>query len=642
MSPARQRDFSLENPTAISSSEVREELQRILTSDLFAKSPRLGNFLRFIVDSTLKGEGQQIKEYLIGVEVFGRSSSYDPRTDPVVRVEAGRLRSKLADYYRAAGQTAPLLIELPKGRYVPVFRLSSSFDQTASPKTPGLTLVAGPSSWRGRSSRRLFLCLGLLGIVALVALRIVLAVRVRGGGRPIPQATSIAVLPFENLSSSSENQYLGDGVAEELTTGLAQLSGFRVVAATSAFQFRGKGVDVRQIGHQLDASALVEGTVNSLQSGLRINAQLVSTRDGYHLWSKIYDIDAGGIFDAEDDIVRQTARVLHVPIENGHNLRPANRKTGNAEAHDLYLQGRYYWSKRDLPDMERAIQLFQGAIRKDSKFALAYEGLADTYVVLGGNGQKPLAEVVPPAKAALSRAIELDPSLAEAHATLALLNSEASGQRRGLEPELRRAVELSPGYASAHHWLGVILTGQARFAEADAELRNAQLLDPLSPIISEGVAENDYCWRRYDDAIAEVKLIQKTNSSVGDEVLGRAYIQKRMYTDAVRVFNTLRQRENSPQILAELAITEAAAGHSDDARRWLAQAMAPHQPYLSPYWIAVAYVELDDKETAFQWLKRAYLQKDPNLGSLLAEPLFDPIRSDSRYVEMLKKADLIR
>ena len=616
--------------------QVREQLGRILASDLFLNSQRLSSFLRFIVESALRGEGEQIKEYLIGVEVFGRGSSYDPRTDPVVRVEAGRLRLKLTEYYRTLGGHDSIVIELPKGGYVPVFQ-----SQNGNREAPGPQLLEPRQSGTAGVRTRTPGILAAAGALALLAL--VFSYFFRARGVSLPHPASIAVLPFVNVGAGAgpDNQYLGDGVAEELTTGLAQLKGLRVVAATSAFQFRGKGEDVRKIGEELNARALLEGSVSRLSGGLRVNAQLVSTQNGYHLWSKIYDVDAAGIFDAEDDIVRQTAHILQVPIEDVRLQRPANRETKSPEAHDMYLQGRYFWSKRDLPDMERAIGLFQQAIRKDPNFALAYAGLADTYVVMGGNGQKPLEQVVPPARAALSHAMELDPSLAEVHATLALLNSESSGLRRGLEAELRRAVELSPGYASAHHWLGLILTGQQRFEEANTELRTAQILDPLSPIISEGVAENYYAWRRYDHAIAELKQIQKMNSSMGDEILGRVYVAQGMYQEAIDQFNRIRQRDESPKILAELAIAYAAAGRKDQARKVLGDAMTPQKLYVPPYWIAEAYVLLGEKDEGFQWLQRAYEAKDPMLGSLMVDPLLDSIRSDPRYAEMLRRADLV-
>jgi TolB-like protein/tetratricopeptide (TPR) repeat protein len=626
MSQAEQYGVDRESETYVSPAAVEEQLQRILASDLFLNAHRLSNFLRFSVERVLRGEGEQIKEYLIGTEVFGRSSSYDPRTDPVVRVEAGRLRLKLTEYYRTQGQSDPVIIDLPKGTYAPAFLHRSSRLETEQSKL-GLANLG----WGGR-----------VWAAALAAIAVTAAVSAyyfHARNRAASFPASVAVLPFLNLTGSSENDYLSDGFTEELTTALSEVQGLRVVARTSAFQFRGKSEDVRRIGEQLNVGAVLEGSVSRSDDELHVTAQLISTQNGYHLWTGTYDGEHSEIYAIEKQIVRQTIRRLGIAA-TGQERTSANRRTENPEAHDLYLEGRYYWNKRDLPDMERSVQLFKAAIQKDPKFALAYAGLADTYVIIGGNGQKPLSEVVPRAKAALTRALELDPNLGEAHATLALLHSEISGERRGLEPELRRAVELSPGYPSAHHWLGLILSTEGHFEEADAELRKAQILDPLSPMITEGVAENFYHWRRYDDAIEQVRRMHQMGSGLGDYVLGRAYVEKAMYQDAVAVFSALRKGDRASLALTNLAIAYAAAGKKAEARSLLREATTLRDGYIPPYWIGVAYLYLGEKDNAFQWLQKAYRQNDPMLGNMKVDPMLDPIRSDRRYVELLGKADL--
>jgi Flp pilus assembly protein TadD len=211
---------------------------------------------------------------------------------------------------------------------------------------------------------------------------------------------------------------------------------------------------------------------------------------------------------------------------------------------------------------------------------------------------------------------------------------------RVLIPELRRAVELSPGYASAHHWLGLILTIERRFEEADAELRKAQLLDPLSPMITEGVAENFYYWRRYDDAIAEALRVRKSGSAVADSLLGRAYLQKAMYRDAIVVFKRLAQTDHTPTSLIQLAIAYAVAGERSHARSLLRKATTVREGYVPPYWVGIGYLYLGEKDAAFRWLQKANEQNDPSMGYLKVDPMLDPIRSDPRYLDLLKKADL--
>ena len=448
--------------------------------------------------------------------------------------------------------------------------------------------IAGPevlSKGRTHNTTRLGLLAAGVGLT-LLAITFVGITRARSSGRQkhsrVP--ASVAVLPFLNLSGSSENDYFSDGFTEELTTSLAEVQGIRVVARTSAFQFRGKNEDVRRVGDQLGVGAIIEGSVTRSGDDLHVTAQLVSTQDGYHLWSRTFDVPQSQGYAIQQEIVRDTAHALGLSAP-----LLAHKYTVNPEAHNLYLEGRYYWNKRDLPDMERSVQLFEAAIEKDPSFALAYAGLADSYVVMGGNGQKPLSEVVPQAKPALAKALELDPYLAEVHATMALLNSEVSGERRDLIPELRRAVELSPGYASAHQWLGLILSNERHFEEADAELRKAQVLDPLSPMITEGVAENFYYWRRYDNAIAEALRVRKLGSAVGDSILGRAYLQKAMYQDAMSVFKHIAQTDQGPTPLIWLAITYAAAGQKKPASDLLRKATT-REGYVPPYWVGVGYL----------------------------------------------------
>jgi TolB-like protein/Tfp pilus assembly protein PilF len=623
MRQTEQSGLDRERETCVSHEAVEEQLQRVLASPLFINSHRLSKFLRFTVETTLEGEGEQIKEYLIGTEVFGRNSSYDPRTDPVVRIEAGRLRTKLAEYYRTQGQGDPVLIDLPKGRYVAVF-------QPRIPR-PGME-SRRPQTAKQWWSRHFWAAM----LAAIAVATLTSAYYFHARTKPPRALASVAVLPFLNLGGSSENDYFSDGFTEELTTALAEVQGLRVVARTSAFQFRGKSEDVRQIGQQLDVGAIIEGSVTRSGNELRVTAQLVSTQDGYHLWSQTYDVLQSQIYVVEQEIVRDTVRALGLRAPR----LLAHKYTVNPEAHDLYLEGRYYWNKRDPPDMQRSVELFEAAIRKDPNFALAYAGLADTYVVMGGNGQRPLSEVVPLAKPALERALQLDPDLAEVHATMALLNSEVSGERRNLESELRRAVELSPGYASAHQWLGNILSTEGHFEEADAELRKAQLLDPLSPMITEGVAENFYYWRRYDDAIDQALRIRQMGSPVGDNILGLAYVQKGMYEDAMAIFNGLAQKDRAPLPLVRLAITYAAAGQITRARALLHEATRAGEGYAPPYWIAISYLYLGERDTAFSYLQKANQQNDPSMGNLKVDPMLDSIRSDSRYFDLLRKADM--
>jgi len=612
----------------ISPDEALSALQKILDSPTFRNAARHKRFLDFIVRKAVAGDGDQIKEYVVGLEVFDRPPDFDPRSDPMVRAEARRLRVRLADYYSGEGRADPVVIDLPKGTYVPAF---ARVDQEMPQGGPG-----APTKARFWHSKVLIVT---AAVVAVTVIAVIVFVRFRARSRVAKISDSIAVLPFVNLSDQPGRQYLGDGVAEELTTQLAQLKGLRVVAATSAFQFRGKGEDVRRIGKQLNAGAILEGSIGGWPGRLRINAQLVSARDGYHLWSKAYEVDSDGVFNAEADIVRETALALRLPADAGHQLHTSGRETTNPEAHDLYLQARYCANKGDPPEMKRAVALLQAAIQKDPNFALAYADLAQVLAVMVGNNQVPRKEVVPLARAALNRALELDPGLAEPYTTQALVKAEEMGLRADMEPDLRRAIALNPNYSVAHDWLGMILIAQKRFAESETELRSAQLLDPLDPMITEGLGEDYYYWRRYDDAIAQLEKLRDRGVTAAYPTLALAYIQKGRYQEALHLNQDLQQHDPSPGSLTYLAIAYAAAGDRDDAVRSLQQAMAD-KDFATPYNAARAYVLLGDKDAAFAWLQQAAQKNDSQFGLITVDPILDPIRSDPRFLALLKQLNM--
>ncbi|MGA8432668.1 MAG: hypothetical protein WB729_22770 [Candidatus Sulfotelmatobacter sp.] len=646
----------LEDVAQVSTDTVRQQLQRILASALFRNARRPSQFLHFVVESTIAGEEDQLKEYVIAVEAFDRPVDYDPKADPIVRIEAGRLRKKLAEYYGGPGASDPIVIELPKGAYIPVFQPRSATNvpelKPHAESGPDLTEPANsrpmPPSQAAQNWRRL---IAVAAVVSLAAVALASAYYLRVG-RSTP--TSIAVLPFLDLradhlraddlradetSKGGTGLYLSDGVAEELTTGMAQLKGLRVVAATSAFQFRGKSEDVRKIGQALNAETLLEGSISQSPSGLRINAQLIDTRSGYHLWSSAYDVQAGDVLSCEQDIVRETARVLRLPASSALTMK---RDTENAEAHDLYLHGRYLWNTRQLADMLASVKLFERAIQDDPNYALAYAGLADTYTVMAINSQMPPAEALPHARAALQRALELDPSLARAHATLGLLKSQCEWDWRGAEEEFHKAIELQPNYAPAHHWAALDYMQTGQFAAADAEFRQAQVLDPLSPMISEGLAENFYDQHRYDEAISTV--LHMPNPKVGWVVLAYSYIFKGMYEDALKLPEVVDIADLNGRIVKAEALVGSgnrAAGlkileNMEQDRR---NPGAGHD-YIPPGVLGYAYAVAGEKERAFGMLEKAYQAHDPALANLKVDPGFDSLRADPRYPDLLRKVGL--
>jgi TolB-like protein/lipoprotein NlpI len=625
--------YEAETGAGVSSEAIRAQLQRILASDLFLNAQRPSQFLRFIVETALAGHDRQIKEYVLGVDVFGRPADYDPKDDPVVRIEAGRLRKKLSEYYSGLGVKDPIIIEVPRGGYIPVFRPQAPNRELEIVKPAGIAATGDRPTTRKWTVQPLtVVAAGLVAIVSFVPIYLV-----RQRHRPVTTPTSIAVLPFLNLTTAPAEAYLTDGVAEELTTGLAQIKGLRVVAATSAFQFRGKAEDVRKIGQSLNAEALLEGSISQSEGSLRINAQLIDARNGFHLWSKGYDAKPSDLVASEQDILQETARTLRIPLNP--SAHPIKRDTESTEAHDLYLHGRYLWNTRQLPDMLESLRLFKRAIKDDPNYALAYSGLADTYTVMTINTQMSPAEAVPLAKAALQRALELDPNLARAHATEGLLESQCEWNWHGAEDEFRKAIALDPNYAPAHHWAGLNFMEMGQFSAADAEFRTAQVLDPLSPMITEGRAENFYDWRRYDDAISVV--LNMPDQRVGWLILANAYIFKGMYQQALKIPNVGNPNDMNGFIIKAAAL--ARSGDRNAGLKILTDLEERHknagasEDYIPPGYLAWGYAMAGDKERSLLYLEKAYEQRDPTLANLKVDPGFDILRSDPRFTDLLHK-----
>jgi TolB-like protein/predicted Ser/Thr protein kinase len=351
---------------------------------------------------------------------------------------------------------------------------------------------------------------------------------------------SIAVLPFVNLSADKEQEYFCDGMAEEIINALTHVEDLRVVARTSAFSFRGKEIDIREIGRKLNVETLLEGSVRKAGSRVRITAQLINVTDGYHLWSERYDRDIGAlccpedIFAIQDDISLTIVDKLKVKLLKGEKTKLVKRHTEDLDAYNLYLKGRYFWNRRTEESLKKSIDCFNQAIEKDPGYALAYAGLADSYVTLQDYSSLSPKVTLPKAKQAAYKALEIDGTLAEARNSLAqVLFREWDWQ--GAEKEHKRAIELNPNYASAHHWYALVLAYAARFDEAIAEMKRAWELDPLSLIINRNLGLVLCYAHRYDKAI---KQLQKTlemdpSFSLAHASLGLVYLRKAMYQEAL-------------------------------------------------------------------------------------------------------------
>jgi TolB-like protein len=374
-------------------------LAKILVSRAFAGAERPGRFLRFIVEQALAGN--PLKETLLGVEVFGRSPSYDPRLDGVVRVEAVKLRSRLKDYYETEGAADPVRIELPKGGYLPCFEaLQNPPVEPIAEAPPTPRRRAWWTDWRWSTP--------LFALVVLAAGY--LLVRKSHPSPATPDSSSIAVLPFVNLSSDKENEYFSDGLTDDLINALTQVRGLRVVARGSAFQFKGKNPDVRAVGRQLNVAAVLEGSVQRSGDRLRITAQLSTVADGYHVWSQTYDRRFADVFAVQDEISRAIVGALEVRVSSDPGRRLVQSSTQDLEAYNLYLQGRFHLNKWRPEAARKGIEYFEQAIAKDPGYAPAYAGMADCYTWLGVFGWSAARQAMPQARQAANHALQLDES----------------------------------------------------------------------------------------------------------------------------------------------------------------------------------------------------------------------------------------
>lgn len=615
--------------------EVRVELDKILSSRAFTGAERPGRFLRFIVEQALAGN--PLKETLLGVEVFGRRPTYDPRLDGVVRVEAVKLRSRIKEYYETEGTADPVRIDLPKGGYQPCFE-SSPAPAVEAAAAPPVPIAPGRSWW---AARRAVLALIVLVLVS-GAYFLIRRTHIRP---PSPDSSSIAVLPFVNLSSEKENEYFSDGLTDDLIDALTKVQGLRVVARGSAFQFKGKNPDIRAVGRQLNVGAVLEGSVQRSGDRLRITAQLSTAADGYHIWSQTYDRRFEDVFAVQDEISRAIVAALEVRVA-GNPRRLVQSSTQDMEAYNLYLQGRFQLNKWRAEGARAGIDYFAQAIAKDPGFAPAYAGMADCYTWLAAFGWSPSREAMPKARQAANRALQLDETLAAAHVSLGYVKALYDWDWPGAEREFKRALELSPGDADAHFAYSIVyLNPLGRTDEALVEIQRALALDPLSPykITSAGMIYGDR--REYDLAMEEYRKAIELDSSfcyAYDEM--RAVEMLRGRTAAAEtVMKAMRDAcpdADDTSIRARLA---AQQGRQAEARgmveSWIAKCVRTERPGKSCY-AAQIYAGIGEKDLAFAWLDKAYQERNPLLVYVKAMPYYDSLRSDPRFPALLKRLGL--
>jgi serine/threonine protein kinase/Tfp pilus assembly protein PilF len=496
-----------------------------------------------------------------------------------------------------------------------------------------------------RKQARRWLALAILSLVAAAAASIGWLWRRQTGlldvAQRSPRFDTIAVLPLSNAGGDPDADYLGAGISESIIRTLSRLSGLKVKSYNSVAALRERNVDLRELGRYLNVQLFLTGRVVQRGDSLSVSVELIDSRDNSQLWGERYNRKFTDIFALQEQLGREISARMSLRLTREQVRTFAKRHTRDAEAYRDYLRGRYHWSRRTGADLRAAIEYLEKAIARDPGFGLAYAGLADCYVLISAYSSQPLRESYAQARSAALKAIELDDTLGEARTALALVKENLDWDWEGAETEYQRAIELSPGYATAHHWYATLLLALRRFDESLVEIRQAQELDPLDLAINSVVGWVLHQSRQYDQAIEQFRqtLALDPHFAHARTHLGLVYIQKSMYREAIAEFQAaLKLGAADPRIPAHLAYAYAAAGHKAEARRMLGELTTRREKrYFPAREIGIAYLGLGDRNRAFLWLDRAIDEKCMWLTWLNSDPLFDRLRSDPRFTELLRR-----
>jgi serine/threonine-protein kinase len=573
---------------------VRAELTRVLSSSLFAGSQRLSGFLKFVVERATQGKSDELKEYSIGVAVFGRESDFDPRIDPIVRVQAAQLRSKLMEYYNTDGRGNALVISIPKGGYSPAFTRTASARQ----------------------------------------------------GQAANRRASLAVLPFMNMSPEPDNEYFSDGLTEEIINTLAGVPGLQVVARTSVFHFKGQHRDVREIGGQLNVDTILEGSVRKAGAQLRITAQLINVRDGFHLWSHTFKRELRDIFDVQEEIAQSVRKALAPHFGGGQATRPRHYEA-SPDAHDSYLKGRYAQARLVGGNVEQAIGFFEQAITADDNYAAAYAGLADAWYLLAFHGVVEPHAALPKAKAAAARALELDEGLPEARAALGSVQCAYEWNWEEGRRNIERALELDPDSALINQaYASQVLASEARLEEAIALFRKVTALDPFLPGPQ---ATLTFLWGaagRVDEAEKQHRITLATNPNYffSHGMMAWAYEMNGMFPQAIAaIAKAVEGSHGLTGAVAGMGRIHASAGNVDRAQDVLRQLLeARKQRYVAATDIAAIHSALRDRKRTLEWLGEAVEEHTMQLFFIWLDPRWRWLHDDAGFQKLTRRVGLRR
>jgi len=463
------------------------------------------------------------------------------------------------------------------------------------------------------------------------------------------QRIVLAVLPFENLTGDANEEYLSDGMTEEMIAQLGRLNPehLGVIARTSVMRYKNTHDQLEQIGHELGVQYVLEGSIRRDSNKVRVTAQLIQMRDQTHVWSRQYDRELSTLLGLQGEIAQEIADEIQLTLNEPHKaVAPAHSTSLSAEAYaayDLYLKGRYFWNKRTTAGFQQAVEYFQQAIAKDPNYARAYAGLADSYALMGIYNVVPQRELMPKARAAALRALEIDEKLAEAHTSLAVIAEQYDWDWQTAEKEFRRAIQLDANYATAHQWYAECLAFEGRFDEALVESERARQLDPLSLIIAADDGAILYFSRQYARAIEKFRVVMDMEPNFPRaHMVVFAYAGKGRFTDALAQIESWRRFDGTPWTWAIEAYVDGRWGHTQQARRAMAklEQSAKFQKLDSNPMLATAYLGAGKTEAALACLQKALAAHANIIPALKVDPVYDSLRSDPRFQELVRQAGL--
>ncbi len=499
------------------------------------------------------------------------------------------------------------------------------------------TTVPGGRRW-------LVLGTAAVALAALLTLAYV-AARIRAGDTSRPRIRSLAVLPLQNLSGDPSQDYVADGMTEELIGRLSRIHGLRVISRTSTMHFKNTQLSVPEIARMLAVEAIVEGSLVQEGHQIRVHAQLIRAATDEHIWAGEYQREYQSILEVQEEVARNIVEQIQLNLTPEDRARLASKPPVDPEAYESYLRGRYYFNQRTEDALHKSIASFQQAIARDPAYAPAYSGLAEAYAMLGFRGGFPSKDALSGAKKAALKAIELDDALAEPHASLAFIAETYDWDWPAAEREYKQALELNPGYAEAHNWYGGYLTYTGRFNEGVVEAMRARELDPLSLPLNNALAGRLLAAGRYDEALRQVQTTLELDEhfAPAHQTLGWVYLHGGKQDDAIREFQNALELAGAADtdIQLDLGFAYAVSGRPDEARRILANLQQLHQQGIVPAAsLATLYGALGESNEAFVWLEKAYQERDPQLTYLKAGRRFEPLRKDPRFGQLVRRVGL--